>query len=53
MFLQLYHQKMDVYSHSGKFVLACYKLTNQLPSEDNYGMITQIRKAALSVHLNL
>jgi four helix bundle protein len=44
MFLTLNHQKPDVYSHSRLFVLECYKLIR---------MISQIRRAALSVHLNV
>jgi len=53
MFLQLNHQKLDVYSFSKAFVLECYKLTKQLPSDEKFGMISQIRRAALSVHLNI
>lgn len=53
MFLKLNHQKLDVYQASRKFVLECYKLSNQLPSEEKFGMISQIRRAALSVHLNI
>ena len=53
MFLQLNHQKLDIYSFSKTFVLECYKLTKILPSEEKFGMISQIRRAALSVHLNI
>ncbi len=53
MFLQLNHQKMDVYSFSRCFVFECYKLTKNLPSDEKFGMISQIRRAALSVHLNI
>jgi four helix bundle protein len=53
MFLTLNHQKLDVYLHSKIFVLECYKLTKVLPAEEKFGMISQIRRAALSVHLNI
>lgn len=53
MFLQLNHQKLDIYSFSQAFVLECYKLSKCLPDSEKFGMITQIRRAALSVHLNI
>ncbi len=53
MFLKLNHQKLDVYHTSKKFVFECYKLTQSLPAEEKFGMISQIRRAALSVHLNI
>ena len=53
MFLILNHQKLNVYSHSRLFVLECYKLTKTLPADEKFGMISQIRRAALSVHLNI
>lgn len=53
MFLKLNHQKLDVYSCSMFFVLECYKLTKVLPPEEKFGMVSQIRRAALSVHLNI
>jgi four helix bundle protein len=53
MFLTLNHQKPDVYSHSRLFVLECYKLIRTLPADEKFGMISQIRRAALSVHLNV
>lgn len=53
MFLSLNHQRLDVYEISRLFVHECYKLTNRLPTEERFGMISQIRRAALSVHLNI
>ena len=53
MFLKLNHQNLDIYGASKQFVLKCYRLTKSLPTEEKFGMITQIRRAALSVHLNI
>ena len=53
MFLTLNHQRLDLYSYSRKFVAETYKLTRLLPQDEKFGMISQIRRAALSVHLNI
>ena len=53
MFLTLNHQKLDLYQASKSFVLECYKLSKLLPPDEKFGMISQIRRAALSVHLNV
>ena len=53
MFLKLNHQKLDVYAASRQFVMETYKLSKLLPASEKFGMITQIRRAALSVHLNI
>jgi four helix bundle protein len=53
MFLQLNHQKLDIYSISRTFVKECYFITKQFPSEEKSALVQQIRRAALSVHLNI
>ena len=53
MFLQLNHQKLEVYKTSRKLNGECYKLTQKFPTEEKFNMVSQIRRAALSVHLNL
>jgi four helix bundle protein len=53
MFLKLNHQKLDVYAASRQFVLETYKLSKLLPPTEKFVMITQLRRAALSVHLNI
>lgn len=44
---------MDVYALSRAFVKECYFITKSFPAEEKFALIQQIRRAALSVHLNL
>jgi len=53
MFLELSHTKLDVFNVAKAFVLECYRETKSFPPEEKFGMISQIRRAALSVHLNV
>ena len=53
MFLQLAHKKLNVYQFSQALALECYKVTRQFPNDEKFAMVQQIRRAALSVHLNL
>jgi four helix bundle protein len=53
MFLQLEHKRLDIYNVSKLFVHACYQLTKTLPTEERFNMVSQIRRAALSIQLNI
>jgi four helix bundle protein len=53
MFLELSHQKLDVYNLATELVVECYQLTNLLPGAERFNLIQQIRRAALSVKLNI
>jgi len=53
MFLKLEHQKLDVYVAARKFVLECYQFSRRLPADERFSMVSQIRRAALSVPLNI
>jgi len=53
MFLQLAHTKLNAYQISQEPVVECYKTTLAFPDEEKFAMVKQIRRAALSVHLNL
>lgn len=53
MFLELAHTKLDVFIVSKEFVLVCYNEIKDFPAEEKFGMISQIRRAAFSVHLNV
>jgi four helix bundle protein len=53
MFLQLAHTKLDIYKISKSLTLECYRTTKSFPADEKYAMVQQIRRAALSVHLNV
>jgi four helix bundle protein len=53
MFLKLNHQNLDIYQVSKQFTIHCYRFTKQLPADEKFGMTSQIRRAALSTHLNI
>lgn len=53
MFLHLAHSKLAVFKVSKMFVLECYRITNVFPAEEKFALVQQIRRAALSVHLNI
>lgn len=53
MFLDLNHQNLDIYKVSRLFVKECYSITKKFPTEEKFALVQQIRRAALSVHLNL
>ena len=53
MFIQLKHKSLDVYQVIRELVKETYKISLQLPSEEKFNMVQQIRRAAFSVKLNL
>lgn len=53
MFLQLNHQQLDIYKLSRVFVKDCYYATRNFPPEEKFALVQQIRRAALSVQLNI
>lgn len=53
MILTLNHQKLDVFIQARKLLLACYTVTKLFPGDERFGLVQQIRRAALSVVLNI
>ncbi len=53
MFLGLSHTKLIAFQHSKLLLLECYRITRYFPSDEKFAMTQQIRRAALSIHLNL
>jgi len=53
MFLQLAHTKLDAYHYSQELALECYRITRTFPVDEKFALVQQIRRAALSVHLNI
>lgn len=50
--LDLKHKKLDVWRMSVDFVTLVYKLTDNFPREESYGITSQLRRAAVSVVSN-
>src|SRR6185436_18415766 len=42
-----------IFKVSKSFVLNCYRETKTFPPEEKFGIVQQIRRAAVSVHLNI
>ena len=53
MFLSLAHKSLHVYAATRELVKAVYTITKLLPAEEKFNMVLQMRRAALSVKLNL
>ena len=44
---------LRLYTELRKFIIVVYKLTRLLPDEEKYGLISQIRRATVSILANL
>lgn len=47
------HKKLNAWIKSFEFVKEIYLITNSLPSEEKYGLISQMRRAAVSIPVNI
>jgi four helix bundle protein len=53
MLLDLKHKQLAVYKEIRSLVKETYSITKLLPYEERFNMVSQLRRAALSVKLNL
>ena len=53
MLIQLRHKSLNVYSAVRDLTKVIYQITLRLPVEEKFNMVQQLRRAALSVKLNL
>lgn len=53
MFLNLNHKSLHVYAAVKELTKEIYAVTTLLPSDEKFNMLQQLRRAALSVKLNL
>jgi four helix bundle protein len=53
MFLDLAHTRLSVFAESRNLVLEIYRQTRSFPVEERFALTQQIRRAALSVFLNI
>ena len=47
------YEDLKVYQRSYKASMVMYKLTQRFPSDEMYGLISQIKRAATSIPLNI
>lgn len=53
MFIKLNHQSLDVYKAVRELTKEIYFISMKLPADEKFNMVQQMRRAALSVKLNL
>jgi len=53
MFLQLNHKSLNIYQATRDLAVEVYNVSRLLPKEEKFNMVPQMRRAALSVKLNL
>ena len=47
------HKKLDVWKHSIAMAQKVYKVTNTFPSDERYGLVSQMRRAVISIASNI
>lgn len=47
------HKDLDVWQRSIKFVTDIYQLTSQFPQEEKFGLVSQLRRSAISIPSNI
>jgi len=47
------HKNLEVWKRSIDFVLKIYELTESLPSDEKFGLTSQLRRAAVSIPSNI
>ena len=47
------HKKLDVWQKGMEVAQMIYKLTNSFPSEEKFGIVSQMRRAAISIPSNV
>jgi four helix bundle protein len=47
------HKKLDVWNRAVDFVVAVYKITEGFPKDEKFGLVSQLRRAAVSVPANI
>jgi len=53
MYKKYKFEKLDIYHLGNDFVVEIYKLTKKFPKEELFGLISQIKRAVISVVLNI
>ncbi|HET6528439.1 MAG TPA: four helix bundle protein [Balneolaceae bacterium] len=51
--LELSHKKMIIWEKSLNLIKEVYKITNRFPKDERFGLISQLRRASVSVTSNI
>jgi four helix bundle protein len=46
-------EKLDVWQNARKMTAQIYKITNKFPENEKYGLVSQIRRASVSIAANI
>lgn len=46
-------EKLEIWQDARKFVNKIYKITKSFPSSEKFGLVDQLRRASLSISLNI
>ena len=49
----MFHKDLEAWKESIKLVKSVYKLTNDFPKQEDYGLTSQIRRAVTSIPSNI
>lgn len=49
----MHHKDLDVWKLSMELVLEVYKITQKFPKEEIYGLVSQMRRSAVSIPSNI
>ena len=49
----LHFQQLEVWQEAHKLTLLVYKITKSFPSEEKFGLVSQMRRAAVSIPANI
>jgi len=47
------HEKLDVWKKAIEFAVAVYRATDDFPKDERFGLISQLRRAAVSIPANI